>query len=592
MVEWVRLYVGMFNNLKIKQIDSMENRDVIHYIWVSTILLAGRCNCDGELYLTEDIPYTIKTLAIEFRRSVDQVKEAFKVFQKYKMIGVTEDKVFYICGWQKHQNVDGLEKIRKQTNERVMKYRARKREEKRLAEEQKKAEEALEEEQKKGEEGINNNEKSCCKDNSPASDNVQKDNVDEENVNTGIADNKDFESAHEIKKDKIKNCQNEQDDIDHGKVKNNQIKQAGINNGHNKNSDVEQNAIENGDSKNSEVEQDAIENGDNKNSEVKQDAIENGDSKNCEAEQNAIENGDRKNSEVEQNAIKHGESKNNVTRHGNIECNNTEIDSNVTCNVDNNVTPEQNIHPVTHKNKKQNKIKKLREEKDNKDNYDYSSNNKSHSSKEGESVSEPENIYSKAIELAAYCEKLTGRIGLLDISGLNMAVEIHGSKNVKKAIEKAIENGTIKLNYIMGILRNWAKEGYPEDECDYGISGSKNKYGKCDYGSNRSKKKYGECDSGENGINKKYGEFDSDENGIKKKYGECDSGENGINKKYGEWDSGIRGSKKKYGGGNGYGAECSSKGCGPDKNEFKGIRPGKARKLSEEERRKASANVV
>lgn len=490
-IKWVRFDVGMFDNPKIRQIDSMENRDVIHYIWVSTILLAGRCNCDGELYLTENMPYTIKTLAIEFRRSVDEVKEAFKAFQKYKMIGVTEDKVFYICGWQKHQNVDGLEKIRKQTNERVMKYRARKREEKRLEEEQKKAEQALEEEQKKGEEGINNNKKSCCKDNNLASDNVQKDNVAEENVNTAIADNKDFESAHEIKKDKIKNCQNDQDDIDHGKVKNNEIEQAGINNG---------------------------------------------DGKNCEFKQDATENGDNKNSEVKQNAIKHGESKNNVTKDGNIECNNIEINSNVTCNVDNNVTPEQNIHPVTHKNKKQNKIKKLREEKDNKDNSDYSSNNKSHSFKEGESVSEPENIYSKAIELAAYCEKLTGRIGLLDISGLNMAVEIHGSENVKKAIEKAIENGTIKVNYIMGILRNWAKEGYPEDECDYGISGSK--------------------------------------------------------KKYGEWDSGIKGSKKKYGGGNGYGAECSSKGSGPDKNEFEGIRPRQPRKLSEEERRKASANVV
>lgn len=495
MVEWVRLNVGMFNNSKIKQIDSMENRDVIHYIWVSTILLAGRCNCHGELYLTEDIPYTIKTLAVEFRRSVDEVKEAFKVFQKYKMIDVTEDKVFYICGWQKHQNVDGLEKIRRQTNERVMKYRARKREEKRLAEEQKKAEE-----------GINNNEKSCCKDNNPASDNVQKDNVAEENVNTGIADNKDFESADEIKKDKIKNYQNEQDDIEHGKVKNNQIEQAGI------------------------------KNDDSKNCEVKQDAIENGYSKNCKVKQDAIENGDNKNCEVEHGDIKYGDIKNNVTKHGHIECNNIEINSNVTCNVDNNVTPEQNIHPVTHKNKKQNKNKKLREERDNNDNSDYSSNNNSQSPKESEYVSDSENIYSKAIELAAYCEKLTGRIGLLDITGLNMAVEIHGSENVKKAIEKSIENGTIKLNYILGILRNWAKEGYPEDECDSGV--------------NRSKKKYGECDSR------------------------------------------IKGSKKKYGGGNGYGAECSNKGSGPDKNEFEGIRPRQPRKLSEEERRKASANVV
>ncbi len=261
-----------------------------------------------------------------------------------------------------------------------------------------------------------------------------------------------------------------------------------------------------------------------------------GYSKNCKVKQDAIENGDNKNCEVEHGDIKYGDIKNNVTKHGHIECNNIEINSNVTCNVDNNVTPEQNIHPVTHKNKKQNKNKKLREERDNNDNSDYSSNNNSQSPKESEYVSDSENIYSKAIELAAYCEKLTGRIGLLDITGLNMAVEIHGSENVKKAIEKSIENGTIKLNYILGILRNWAKEGYPEDECDSGV--------------NRSKKKYGECDSR------------------------------------------IKGSKKKYGGGNGYGAECSNKGSGPDKNEFEGIRPRQPRKLSEEERRKASANVV
>lgn len=137
-VNWVKIQIDMYDHPKLKVIDSMENRNLIHYIWVSSILLAGKCNCGGELYLTDNMPYTLKTLAIEFRRDIEDVKEAFKILKKLKMIEINEDKVFYISGWQEYQNVDGLDKIRKQTNARVAKYREAKREEKKAAEEKKK----------------------------------------------------------------------------------------------------------------------------------------------------------------------------------------------------------------------------------------------------------------------------------------------------------------------------------------------------------------------------------------------------------------------------------------------------------------------
>jgi DnaD/phage-associated family protein len=76
------------------------------------------------------MPYTIKTIAIEFNRSVNEAKTAFKVLKRLEMIQITEDKAFKITNWDKHQNVEGLERIRNLNNERVAKYRAKKKESK------------------------------------------------------------------------------------------------------------------------------------------------------------------------------------------------------------------------------------------------------------------------------------------------------------------------------------------------------------------------------------------------------------------------------------------------------------------------------
>ena len=43
------------------------------------ILLAGKANLEGDLYLSRSIPYTIETLAIEFNRDMAQVKLALEL---------------------------------------------------------------------------------------------------------------------------------------------------------------------------------------------------------------------------------------------------------------------------------------------------------------------------------------------------------------------------------------------------------------------------------------------------------------------------------------------------------------------------------
>lgn len=125
---WVKFKVNMYDDTKLKLLDNMDNRDLYHYVWTRSVVLAGKINCGGYLYITDNMPHTIKTLAVEFNRKIEEVKAAFKILKKLEMIELTKDKVFKIKNWEKHQNVEGLERLRQLNNERVAKHRAKKKE--------------------------------------------------------------------------------------------------------------------------------------------------------------------------------------------------------------------------------------------------------------------------------------------------------------------------------------------------------------------------------------------------------------------------------------------------------------------------------
>ncbi|MBK1811263.1 phage replisome organizer N-terminal domain-containing protein [Clostridium sp. YIM B02505] len=103
--KYVKFRVDMYEDTKFKIIDMKPERDVIHYIWNRMVLLAGKVNLEGELFLSKNIAYTIETLAIEFNRDIAQVKLALEVFVELEMIELTEDKVYRVKNFAKHQNI-------------------------------------------------------------------------------------------------------------------------------------------------------------------------------------------------------------------------------------------------------------------------------------------------------------------------------------------------------------------------------------------------------------------------------------------------------------------------------------------------------
>lgn len=127
---WFKVGADTFNDTKIKIIEADENSDTIICIWFKSLCLARIVNDSGYLYINEEIPYTLKTLAIEFNRPIEKIKASMKVLRKLQMIELTEDKFYRIKNWTKYQNVDALEKQRVETSRRVAKHRAKKKLEK------------------------------------------------------------------------------------------------------------------------------------------------------------------------------------------------------------------------------------------------------------------------------------------------------------------------------------------------------------------------------------------------------------------------------------------------------------------------------
>ncbi|WP_026885147.1 phage replisome organizer N-terminal domain-containing protein [Clostridium beijerinckii] len=103
--KFVKLRVDMYDDTKSKIIDTMDERDIIQYIWIRLIALAGKVNLEGELFLSRNIPYTMETLAIEFNRDIIQVELAMKVLMDLEMIEFTEDKIYKVKNFAKHQNI-------------------------------------------------------------------------------------------------------------------------------------------------------------------------------------------------------------------------------------------------------------------------------------------------------------------------------------------------------------------------------------------------------------------------------------------------------------------------------------------------------
>lgn len=123
-VKWIKLNVDMFDDEKIKIIQAMPEGESLLLIWIKLILLAGKTNEGGYIYINENMPYTEEMLSVIINKPLTIIRLAIDTFIKLGMIE-SDEKGIYLVNFEKHQSLDKLEQIREQTRLRVAKHRAK-----------------------------------------------------------------------------------------------------------------------------------------------------------------------------------------------------------------------------------------------------------------------------------------------------------------------------------------------------------------------------------------------------------------------------------------------------------------------------------
>lgn len=108
-IKWIKIVTDIFDDEKILMIEALPNADGIIVIWFKLLCLAGKTNNSGVFLMNDKIAYTDEMLSAIFRRDLNRVRMALKVFEQYEMIEVVNDTIT-IPNWSKHQTLDVYEK--------------------------------------------------------------------------------------------------------------------------------------------------------------------------------------------------------------------------------------------------------------------------------------------------------------------------------------------------------------------------------------------------------------------------------------------------------------------------------------------------
>lgn len=124
-IKWIKLNVDMFDDEKIKIIQSMPEGDSLLVIWIKLITLAGKTNDNGYIYIADNIPYTEEMLSVIMNKPLNTIRLAIDTFTKLQMVEA-DTKGIYLVNFEKHQSLDKMAHIKEQNRLRKQRERERK----------------------------------------------------------------------------------------------------------------------------------------------------------------------------------------------------------------------------------------------------------------------------------------------------------------------------------------------------------------------------------------------------------------------------------------------------------------------------------
>jgi predicted phage replisome organizer len=124
-IKWIKLNVDMFDDEKIKIIQSMPEGDSLLVIWIKLITLAGKTNDNGYIYIADSVPYTEEMLSVIMNKPLLTIRLAIETFTNLQMIDA-DTKGIYLVNFEKHQSLEKMSRIKEQNRLRKQRERERK----------------------------------------------------------------------------------------------------------------------------------------------------------------------------------------------------------------------------------------------------------------------------------------------------------------------------------------------------------------------------------------------------------------------------------------------------------------------------------
>ncbi len=122
-LSFIKLDINIMDDSKIKFIVKLPDGDKLFRLWIGLLCLGMKSGRPGIIEIGDNIPFTPEMLANHFDLELNTVKLALETFQRFKMIEVWEDGTMYLTNFDKHQQLDKIEKAREVSRLSSKKYR-------------------------------------------------------------------------------------------------------------------------------------------------------------------------------------------------------------------------------------------------------------------------------------------------------------------------------------------------------------------------------------------------------------------------------------------------------------------------------------
>lgn len=130
-MKWIKIDTGIFDDSKIRLIESMPEGNTLVVIWFRLLILAGKEFTNGVFMINDKIACTDEMLATIFGKPIATIRLALETFQMLNMIDLI-DGAYSIPNWNKYQSADKYEINRARDRKRLQEWRKKQQDKKRI----------------------------------------------------------------------------------------------------------------------------------------------------------------------------------------------------------------------------------------------------------------------------------------------------------------------------------------------------------------------------------------------------------------------------------------------------------------------------